>query len=88
MVLEAVVVDCAGLAATPKLEPRTCNGLELLLVVAAVAMHGTLCFWHSAQMALSDGMRWHLLRRELYHHHVHVSEGQGRVVAEMEMIFH
>ena len=79
-------MDCAGLAATPKLEPRTCNGLELLLVIAADAMHGTLCFWHSAQMALSDGMRWHLLRRELYHHHVYVSEGKGRVAAEAETL--
>jgi len=76
MVLEAGL-DVAGLAATPKLEPRACNGLELVLVVAAEAMHGTLCFWHRAQMALSDGMRWHLLRRELYHHHVHVSPVGG-----------
>lgn len=81
--LEAVL-DCAGLAATPKLEPRMCDDLEPL-AVAADAMHGTLCFWHSAQMALSDGMRWHLLRRELYHHHVHVSEGKRRAAAEAEM---
>lgn len=49
-------LDCAGLAVTPKLEPRTCEGLEAL-VVTVEAIHGTLCFWHSAQMALSDGMR-------------------------------
>ena len=84
MVLDAAVLDCADLAATPKLEPRTCDGLEPL-VVAADAMHGTLCFWHNAQIALSGGMRWHLLRRELYQHHVHVSEGKGRAGAEAEM---
>jgi hypothetical protein len=66
MVLE-VIFDCAGLATTPKLDPRVCDGLEPLVVVAD-AMHGTPCFWHSAQTALSDGTRWHLLRRELYYH--------------------
>jgi hypothetical protein len=29
----------------------------MLLAVTADAMHGTLCFWHNAQMALSEGMR-------------------------------
>lgn len=57
-------LDCEGLADAPKLEPRACNGLGPD-ADAEVAIHGTLCFWHSAQLALLDSL-WHRLRLDLH----------------------
>lgn len=54
----------AGLAAAPKLETRVLAGL-VPGADSVDGMHGTLCFWHKAQMALSGGIRWHFRRRDL-----------------------